>query len=90
MPKTLQPKPRRSGAITFGDLAGRLETLRVVCSKCSRAGQYSVAKLIERHGPDMGLPDFRDTIAADCPRRARPGTVWDLCGAPYPDLPAVV
>jgi hypothetical protein len=52
----------RSGAITLGDLAGRLEVLRVVCSKCDRAGQYSVARLIELYGADTGLPDFKGDI----------------------------
>ena len=41
---------RRSGSITFGDLDGRLDVLRVTCSKCDRVGRYSVARLIERHG----------------------------------------
>jgi hypothetical protein len=64
--------------------------LRVTCSKCGRAGQYSVARLIERHGVNAGLPDWRDSITADCPRRGKHGVVWDLCGAHFPDLPAVM
>jgi hypothetical protein len=51
---------RRAGAITLGDLAGRLQVLRVACRKCERAGRYSVAGLIERYGADMGLPDWKD------------------------------
>jgi hypothetical protein len=66
---------RRTGAITLGHLVGRLEILRVTCSKCDRSGQYSVTRLIERHGADMGLPDWKDTITADCPRRAKPGGI---------------
>jgi hypothetical protein len=62
-------RSRRTGAITFGGLVGRLEVLRVTCSKCPRAGQYS--------------------LAADCPLRARAAT-WDLCGARFLDLPAVM
>ncbi len=38
----------RGGAITFGDLDGKLDVLRVACRKCDRSGQYRVAKLIER------------------------------------------
>ena len=40
----------RGGAITFGDLEGKLDTLRVARRKCDRAGQYSLAALLERHG----------------------------------------
>jgi hypothetical protein len=88
---TYRAPMRRSGAITFGDLAGRLDVLRVACSKCDRAGQYSVARLIERHGADAGLPDWKATITADCPRRPKPGSrIWNLCGAHFPDLNAVM
>jgi hypothetical protein len=76
------------GAITLGDLRGRLEVLRVACRKCDRAGRYSVEGLIERHGADAGLPDWKDTITADCPLRAQPA-VWNLCGAHFPDLLAL-
>ena len=86
MPETLQ---RRSGAITFGDLRGRLEVLRVTCSKCDRAGRYSVARLIELHGADAGLPDWKDGLTADCPLHAKPA-VWNLCGARFPDLNAAM
>jgi hypothetical protein len=86
MSGTLQPKQRRSGAITLGDLAGRLDLLRVGCSKCARAGQYRVTALIERYGPDMGLPDWKDAITADCPRRAKPGATWGPLRRPLPRL----
>jgi ribosomal protein L44E len=35
---------------TFGDIEGKLDVLRVECTKCDRKGRYSVAKLIEKHG----------------------------------------
>ena len=38
--------------------------LRVTCPKCNRAGQYPVARLIERYGADAGLPDWKDGITA--------------------------
>jgi hypothetical protein len=85
MPKTVQRHP---GALTFGDLVGRLDVLRVACSKCERRGQYSVARLIERYGADAGMPDWKDAISADCPLRAQPAGL-DLCGAHFPDLPKV-
>src|SRR5262249_981825 len=87
------PKPvqlRRVGDIALGDLVGRLEVFRVACSKCERVGRYHVAKLVGRHGANIGLPDLRDIIAADCPRQVGPGATWDLCAAFYPDLPALM
>jgi hypothetical protein len=35
----------RDGAITFGDLVGKLEVLRVACDSCGRAGSYRVMRL---------------------------------------------
>ena len=37
----------RDGAVTFGDLDGKLAVLEIVCEKCERLGHYNVAKLIE-------------------------------------------
>src|SRR5262245_60784698 len=80
---------RSSGAITFGDLVGRLDMLRVACSKCDRVGRYSVASLIECHGANAGLPDWKEQLTTDCPLRAKPA-VWNLCGARFPDLAAAL
>src|SRR5262249_46505466 len=57
--------------------SGRLDLLRVACRKCERAGQYSVAKLIACHGPDAGLPDFKDNITTDL-SSAIPAGVMEL------------
>jgi hypothetical protein len=36
--------------LVFGDIEGKLEVLRVECTKCEREGRYSMAKLIAKHG----------------------------------------
>ena len=36
--------------LTFGDIAGKLEMLRIECTRCARKGRYSVGKLIAQHG----------------------------------------
>jgi hypothetical protein len=41
--------PGRSHLI-FGDIEGKLDVLRVECTKCARTGRYSVSKLIEKYG----------------------------------------
>ena len=80
----------RSGAIIFGDLEGKTAVLRVACAKCERRGQYSVATLIEKHGADAKLVDWKDDITADCPKRANDRkALFDLCGAHFPDLAAL-
>jgi hypothetical protein len=81
--------PRR-GALTFSDLDGKLEVLRVACKKCDRVGQYRLARLIERHGPDANLVDWKDAQTADCPKRANDRVaLMDLCGAWFPDLRSI-
>jgi hypothetical protein len=37
------------GFLTFGDIDGKLNVLRVECTRCERKGRYSVAKLIEKY-----------------------------------------
>lgn len=52
----------RDGSLVFGDLFGRLTTLVVVCDKCGRHGRYSVARLVERLGPDAKMTDWLSRI----------------------------
>jgi hypothetical protein len=77
----------RGGAFTFGDLDGKLEVLRVSCTKCDRAGQYHVAKLTERYGRNGSLSVWRHEISKDCPKLANDRVaLMDICGAYFPDL----
>jgi hypothetical protein len=77
----------RGGALTFSDLEGKLKLLRVACKKCDRAGQYRVAKLIERHGLDANLVDWKDALTPDCPKRLNDRVaLMDLCGAWFADF----
>jgi hypothetical protein len=46
-----------------------LPLVRVKCDKCQRMGQYHTAKLIERYGADMNMPELRHVLA-QCPRRS--------------------
>jgi hypothetical protein len=57
------------GYLTFGDIEGKLEVLRVECTRCDRKGRYSVAKLIEKHGRKGNLMVWREMLNADCPVR---------------------
>jgi hypothetical protein len=78
----------RDGSITPRDLIGKLDVLRVECTKCDRRGQYRVDQLYVRHGPDAKLTDWLYALTRDCPRR-RAGNVSDACGARCPDLVAL-
>jgi hypothetical protein len=48
---------------------------------CGRRGRYAVARLIERHGCDIRMPDL-PAVLADCPK-ARSASVYDRCKAVY-------
>jgi hypothetical protein len=45
-----------------------LDLVRISCVKCAKAGQYRKAKLIERFGLDMSMPELRHELA-QCPGR---------------------
>jgi hypothetical protein len=58
-----------------------LPLVRVKCDKCNRAGQYHTAKLIERYGREMVMPELRHVLA-QCPRRH---TMNDPCMIVFAD-----
>jgi hypothetical protein len=75
--------------VIFGDLDGKLDVLRVECSKCDRAGRYHVAKLIEKHGRKGNLTKWISDLKADCPNQDAPA-FQERCDVRCPDLPKVL
>jgi hypothetical protein len=58
---------------------GRLGDVRpgrvyIDCASCKRSGRYSVASLLERHGPDISTADLLRHLPASCRHQRRPGT----------------
>lgn len=84
-PRSNHPAMGRNGSITVGDLVGKLDVLRVECTRCDRKGQYPVAKLLAELGPDAMLTYWRERIIADCPKQQSVSN-YDRCGAHCPDL----
>jgi hypothetical protein len=77
-----------TGAVSLGQLcAWGMVKLRVECLRCKRKGLYRITRLIDRHGPLMGLPELRDIVVVDCPR-LRAVSIYDQCGVYYPDMNA--
>jgi hypothetical protein len=76
-------------AITFSDLIGRLDMLRIECPKCGRAGRYRLPLLVAQYGRNEKIFTFIDEIATDCPRKQQLSDN-DPCGVICPDLPNVV
>ena len=74
-----------TGSITLDDVAARADVLVVACSRCDRAGRYSVDTLIIYHGRRFGIPSLLTKLSADCPKR-QSISVYDLCGVHAPEL----
>ena len=55
--------------IIFGDIEGKLDVLRVECTKCARKGRYSVRRLIEKYGRKANMMKWKEQLNGDCPRR---------------------
>ena len=53
--------------LIFGDIEGKLDVLRVECTKCPRKGRYSVAKLIAKHGRKGNMSAWVSDLKGDCP-----------------------
>ena len=79
----------RRDYVIFGDIEGQLDTLIVECMRCSRAGRYSVPKLIEKHGRQGNLTVWLHDLKADCPKRNAPN-YHERCFVVAPDLPKVL
>lgn len=75
---------RRS--ITLVELVGKVELLEIACKRCDRHGRVALARLIEEHGADTGLPDLWETLAGDC-GHARSTGLHSRCAIFYPQLP---
>lgn len=65
--------------------------VRVSCPYCKRAGQYNLARLAAKFGPEIEMDRLLDKLALDCPWRSFPGQrgpgKYDpKCGACFPDL----
>jgi hypothetical protein len=79
----------RDGAITFSDLIGKLDILRVSCAKCQRDGCYGLSRLIDKRGRDGKVIDWLGELTADCPtKKAR--DMNDPCAARCQDLARVL
>jgi hypothetical protein len=71
--------------LIFGDIEGKLDVLRVECTKCYRKGRYSVAILIDKYGRTGDVMKWEEQLNADCPKRD--GRLNDRCDLVMPDLP---
>jgi hypothetical protein len=76
------------GSITLSELVGKLDLLEIKCPGCERQGRISLARLIDEHGVDTGLPDLWETLAGDC-EHARSTALHSRCAIYYPELPGL-
>ena len=76
------------GSITLGELVGKLDLLEIRCHRSDRHGRVSLARLIDEHGADTGLPDLWVPLAGDC-QHARSTALHNRCAIYYPQLPGL-
>jgi hypothetical protein len=55
--------------LAFGDIDGKLEMLRVECTRCPRKRRYGVARLIKKHGRKANMMKWKEQLNGDCPKR---------------------
>jgi hypothetical protein len=84
-----QPSDMARTYLVFGDIEGKLDMLRVECSRCGRKGRYNVGKLIEKYGRNANMMKCKEQLNGDCPRRDAP-QMHDRCDLICPDLPKVL
>jgi hypothetical protein len=72
------------GYVVFGDIEGKLDVLRVECTKCDRKGRYHAHKLIEKNGRNGNMMKWREMLNAADAR------LHERCDVVCPDLPKVL
>ena len=55
--------------LIFGGIEGKLDLLRVECTKCRPQGLYLVRKLIEKHDRKGNMSAWVSNLKGDCPNR---------------------
>ena len=80
--------PKRAYLI-FGDIDGKLDVLRIECTKCARKGRYQMHKLIAKYGRKANMMKWKEQLDCDCPRRDAHSTL-ERCDLICPDLPKVL
>jgi hypothetical protein len=75
--------------LTFGDIAGKLDMLRVECTRCPRKGRYNVAKLVAQFGRSGNMSKWVSDLRGDCPKRNAP-QLHERCDLICPDPPKVL
>jgi len=75
--------------LIFGDIEGKLDVLRVECTKRARKGRYSVSRLIEKYGRKANMMKWKEQLNGDCPRHDEIG-LHEPCDLICPDLPKVL
>ena len=72
--------------LIFGDIEGKLDVLRVECTKCPRKGRYSVPR---KYGRKANMMKWKEQLSGDCPKRDA-HQLQERCDLICPDLPKVL
>ena len=75
--------------LVFGDIEGKLNMLRVECTRCPRKGRYNVRRLIEKYGCNANMMKWKEQLNGDCPKQDAP-RLNDRGDLICPDLPKVL
>jgi hypothetical protein len=51
--------------LIFSDIEGKLDVLRVECTKCARKGRYSVSAFIEKYGRKGNMMKWKEQLNGD-------------------------
>ena len=75
--------------LIFGDIEGKLDVLRVECTKCDRRGVYYVHRLIKKIRTQGKHDEIERATQRGLPE-ARPPSLLERCDLICPDLPGLM
>ena len=75
--------------IILADVTKRTDVLRIACTQCERASNYSVRALLWRYGRYAKVPDLLRRLSSDCLRRQN-RDIRDECTIYCPDMAELI
>jgi hypothetical protein len=67
-------------------IAQHFALLTVRCARCERRGRLRIDHLLKEYGPDIPMPDLRQRLAQNCPKRE--AAIYERCDVFFPEIGA--
>ncbi len=72
------------GSTSLSEIARHFTLLTVRCARCERRGRLRTDHLLKEYGPNIPMPDLRQRLAQNCPKRE--AAIYERCDVFFPEI----